>query len=163
MSVRNYLERRCQSAMRRSSPIIFLWILGSATFANAEPPQKQDWATLCISRSGEMGRVNVEPVTIRLGDAGSELTIHGEEEACVTSYPEEFATISLRFRYPYYGPGEKLRYWETAPVTIAVKPGATTRIKLCERAKQVNNSTRWHHMWVLSPPESPSICANWSK
>jgi hypothetical protein len=146
--------------MRGSFSIVLFLILCTTTIANAGPRPQQDWAKLCINRPGEMGRINVEPVTIRLGTAG-EFTIHGEEEVCLTAFPDELTAISLRFPYPY-GPEEKLRYWETSPVAIAVKPSATTRITLCERNKWRNAShpleTGWHRMWALSPPENPSAC-----
>ena len=146
--------------MRGSFSIVLFWILCTTTIANAGQQPQQDWAKLCINRPGEMGRINVEPVTIRVGTAG-ELTIHGEEEVCLTAFPDELTTISLRFPYPY-GPEQKPRSWETSPVSIAVKPGATTRITLCERNNGGNDphwmETGWHRMWILSPPEKHSAC-----
>lgn len=124
---------------------------------------------LCFDRPGEMGRLNVLPVTIRVGtrispEAYGTYTIGGEETVCVephAGFEDDTAYVSLRFPQPYSGAAPP--FWTTALVSISVKERRTT-VTLCVRRNWASNSsdwykTEWHRLWVMSPPESQRHCA----
>jgi hypothetical protein len=118
-------------------------------------------SVLCVERAGGIGRLNITPVTVTI-DYETELTILGEEQMCLRSPREGPVRLQLRFRYPYYGAREKLRWWRTEPMSVTLSRGSTTKVMLCPREQDRNGKSwaqnGWHRLWVLSPPESPKAC-----
>jgi hypothetical protein len=143
--------------MRRMIISASILLMVSATAAAAPDSD----SVLCIDRPGENGRMNITPVTVSI-EGGTELTILGEEQVCLRSYREGPVQLQLRFAYPYFGPGEKLRWSKTDILQVTLKHGGSTKLMLCPRVQNRNNpqwvQTGWRRMWVLSPPESPKAC-----
>jgi len=108
-----------------------------------------DESMLCVERIGEMGRLNITPVTVTVDDE-TELTILGEEQMCLRSAREGAVRLQLRFRYPYHGAGEKPRWWSAKPVSVTLRHGRTTTVMLCRRMQDRNDpqweQAGWHSM-----------------